>query len=512
MAKENYLIDLIEIIRVLKKNENEIAKKHLKAYGTNHTRRFLKMFQLYKAIKINEVQDFCKLKKKVSPNSTDESFNRLIKRTIERVQESLILDVNIKRTGAYSQVFTKKFFLRKNLIEAQILMGRGLKNLPLRILNRVIVNSKKYELYDELIEALYFKQIILSNTFGISSYNNLEKEITFYENCRMLLRKSKSLRESYNAGIFAKAGSKVSVQRAFDFKIDQLLENFEETNSSNILSNYFLLKIESERLKGNSVVTLIRDFIELISKSPAIYSSVRLAYLYNELAISLISEVKFEESIVNVKKSITLVSDKSLTFLICKVISTKSNILLCRFEQAVQISTKIIEKKRFEKHVAQLSILLYYKSISLFGMSDYNSALRILSKKNEIEKDKEGWNVWIRIMRILCSIELLQLNLIEYDVESFRKYIQRIDKQFEVRKRDKLILKILLELDKCFYDFEEVAQTRKEELALLASADKTMTWNPDSPEMILFHDWFEAKRTKTEYKPNFEVYRKLESL
>ena len=128
-------------------------------------------------------------------------------------------------------------------------------------------------------------------------------------------------------------------------------------------------------------------------------------------------------------------------------------------------------------------------------------------QKNEIEKDKEGWNVWIRIMRLLCSIEMLKLNMINYDIESFRKYLERTAKQYEVRERDKLVLKVLLELVKYDYNFSLTSAVVETELEKLKSTDEQYAWNPDSPELILFHDWFDAKLLKKGYSPNFEVYR-----
>jgi len=99
-------------------------------------------------------------------------------------------------------------------------------------------------------------------------------------------------------------------------------------------------------------------------------------------------------------------------------------------------------------------------------------------------------------MRLLCQVEMLKLNLIDYDIESFRKYLERTSRQYEIRERDKLILKVLYELDKQNYDFSETAKEVEDELEKLKSTDKKYAWNPDSPELILFHDWFEAKRLK----------------
>lgn len=144
-------------------------------------------------------------------------------------------------------------------------------------------------------------------------------------------------------------------------------------------------------------------------------------------------------------------------------------------------------------------------------MEKYREASLLLNNLEEIEKDKEGWNLWIRIMRILCSIELLKLNLIDYDIESFRKYIQRLNRSRDVRKRDQLILKVLLELDRCDYDFEEVSEKQEKTLDNLKSLNKEFRWQPNSPELILFHDWFEAKLVNKAYSPNFDRYRKESS-
>ena len=115
--------------------------------------------------------------------------------------------------------------------------------------------------------------------------------------------------------------------------------------------------------------------------------------------------------------------------------------------------------------------------------------------------------MWIRIMRLLCSIEMLKLNMIDYDIESFRKYLERTAKQYEVRERDKLVLKVLLELVKYDYNFSLTSVVVETELEKLKSTDEQYAWNPDSPELILFHDWFDAKLLKKGYSPNFEVYR-----
>jgi hypothetical protein len=218
-------------------------------------------------------------------------------------------------------------------------------------------------------------------------------------------------------------------------------------------------------------------------------------------------KLDFVNALLQIKESLEFRDRDDLTGQAHKLTLITILFLMGDFHKA-QVEIESIQSKRLVlKFSIVASKLEYLKAIAFFGLGQYKDAQSILSQKNEIEKDKEGWNVWIRIMRLLCSIELLKLNLIDYDMESFRKYIERTSKQYEVRERDKLILKVLLELDKQGYNFNQTASSVAEELAQLKSTDKKYAWNPDSPELILFHDWFNAKLLKKEYQPNYDIYR-----
>ena len=506
MTKEKYLNQLLEVIGVLRGPESDVARKHLQAYESNHTVNRRKMFELYKFIKINEIRDYDKLKKRISPDSTDDSFNKLIRRTIERVQESLIVDVNIRRKGSYSDIFRVKFFLRKQLMQAQILMGRGLSLRSLELYSSILRNAKKFELYDVVLEALYYKQLIQTNSVGSKYFEDIEREIEYYEDCRQFLRSSQKLRAKLTSQGIVKSQSLASLND-FEERIEQLVKYFEQTKSSNIQSIYYLLKMDLERAKGNSVHLLIKEFIVLLETSPAIYSKVRISYMNNELAVALLNELRFVEA----KNSLEGFDKQDGSFALIDVIIIithfKIIILLGELGGIASIVGRLEVRGVFEKFKLQSSIIVYYQSVSKFLQRDYSDSLQLLQSKNEIEKDKEGWNVWIRIMRLLCSIEMLKLNLIDYDIESFRKYLERTSKQFEVRERDKLVLRVLMDLDRSSYDFKLTSKEVEADLQKLKSTDKKYAWNPDSPELILFHDWFECKRLNKDYKPNFEIYR-----
>jgi len=383
-------------------------------------------------------------------------------------------------------------------------MDRGLREYPQKMFLSIIRQAKKYELFDELLDAYYLLQTLYIRWAKSKEAEDLNVKIDFYERVRTLLNKTKRVQRNFEVA----AGGKSNVNDLNARQLEVLYEYYEETGSVNVISIYYLLSIAY--YKATKDVIMIREtsqkLLDIVLESSVLYSRARLFYLHSELAYYNRLMFDFEGALIMLKEAKTQSKGRSVMSFNLGLSDIIINVFKLKYQLALNACANLL--KEYEKGFQyERSVTIYYKSISFFGLGQYEEAQSILSQKNEIEKDKEGWNVWIRIMRLLCSIELLKLNLIDYDMESFRKYIERTSKQYEVRERDKLILKVLLELDKQGYNFNQTASSVAEELAQLKSTDKKYAWNPDSPELILFHDWFNAKLLKKEYEPNFDIYR-----
>jgi methyl coenzyme M reductase subunit C-like uncharacterized protein (methanogenesis marker protein 7) len=124
-----------------------------------------------------------------------------------------------------------------------------------------------------------------------------------------------------------------------------------------------------------------------------------------------------------------------------------------------------------------------------------------------LEKDKEGWRVWLSIMRIICQIERNDLPDADLQVQSFKKYIQRWEQRSEIRERDKLVFSVLDSLNRHYLDFNAVAAAEEENLTVLAYPKGDLRWDAKSPELILFHDWFKCKLQTVPYKPDYKAYK-----
>lgn len=506
---DNLLNQIVELTSALTKQEVDTAYKHIIAYDSS-IRTSPKMALLFKAIVHKKIMQYEVLKKNIAHDSSEASFNRLIRRTLYRLRESLILDINTNRKGQYSELYRKKFEIKRRIMQAQIISAKGLPKASIKLLELTIRDAKKYELYEELIEALRTLYSISTVALQLRDIKTIESDIIIYEEFVIKLREAAYIHSNYLNKAYSKSNNTTKIT-LLNNNIRTLKKYAIETNSSNIKSYYYLLLMEKYYIKNNinKEIRAGMEFLSILKSNKAILSRSRIAYIYSNLSNTLILACNFKLSFLLSKQSILWIENRSG---VNKVAAYQTNIkslfFLAEFIESLnQVETlqKLDLLNNYNLLEAQIN---YFKVVSLFALSHFQLANKMLYSLNEFEKDKEGWNLWVRIMRILCSIELLKLKLIDYDVENFRKYIQRTDKRFGVRKRDKLILSVLLELDRASFDFEIVAMKKKEVLNKLRSRHKDYKWEPKSPEMILFHEWFDAKLEKRAYAPNFEPYRK----
>ena len=80
-----------------------------------------------------------------------------------------------------------------------------------------------------------------------------------------------------------------------------------------------------------------------------------------------------------------------------------------------------------------------------------------------------------------------------------KQFVERLKKSEVLNARQALISKILVELSRKSYDFKKVWKSRRKELDLLDSVDPDYRWQIMSPELVVFHEWFQAQLNHEKY-------------
>jgi len=190
---------------------------------------------------------------------------------------------------------------------------------------------------------------------------------------------------------------------------------------------------------------------------------------------------------------------------------------------AVSISRKMISsasrKELGEFRYAKYNYLL---ANALFQSGRFTESLDILSEEREIASDKSGWETGARILTIMALIEMRRHDEASLAVHALKRFFIRIEKESgeietgitSVSARDKKILNLLQQAERKGFAFHLLNGTAEKNISMLSSPclqrekaesaalpssppsgelEGALSWQPFTPELIPFHEWFEGK-------------------
>ncbi len=508
MTAQEDLLKLQELIKSLKSAEIEIIKRLIDQSKPNYL-KINKQQKLFFLLLNKENVEYGKVKRLVSKETTDYGFNKLIGRLKDRVLESLYLDVNINRGSNTNIAFKNKLRQKKMLVAAFMLHSRGMIDQSLDVYDDVISQSKKYELYDDLLEALYIKQGLVGLSKGIDAYEQLSEEITFYEDCRISYYNARDWYRSFYAEVDFKGLKNIDYKKKLSVYINQLNLSYNRTRSSTIRMYQYLLEMELfQQLEDYDKVDKVgQSFVAFVRGARAIYGRERVGSIYSQLAENRLKSLDFRGVIKYCTEGLKFFKNKNLNYYGLKELEIEGLYYLGELDHLKIMISELSEHSFYQQFDYRRTKLRYYLGVIHFLQGDFKRAKSEFNDTREIEKDKEGWNVWIRIMRILCNIEMAKYNFIDYDIDSFRKYIERTSHRGDVRNRDELILKTLVTLERKSFNFEKAHKMNKSYLDELKSMKEIYHWKVDSPELIIYDQWYLSKMKGVAYEPDFSSYR-----
>lgn len=392
--------------------------------------------------------------------------------------------------------------VKKKLILCSVFQNRGLFELYYETLNSICSISKKFEFFKELTEALESKRSLLIGQNKIKEANEVELEFLFYKKLRNASEEVRLIAD--RTELMAKEN--LSTERLICFleesiiKIKTLLITYP---SSNNLAYLQLIQLEyyERSLNFKSCLNEGLKLENYIVSNISIYSKNRLIYIRSKISKYYQFDLRFIESKQTANNALKLLgkSRNSLYVKVLKVLVV-SKFYLKEYSENEKLISNLLKTNIAKAYPNRLAISYYYLAVNRFMLSEYRKARIALNKTEEYFKDKYEWNAWVRLLRILITIELKKFELVEYQIQANRKYLSAHKSQ--IRPRLHCINKLLLGLIRNDFDFNYAS---KKKSALLESLenDPSLAWNINSPELIQFHNWYKSKSEGTEYKAVF---------
>lgn len=410
-----------------------------------------------------------------------------------KILEVISNDFFLEKNEILDEIAVQSVKLRKRMSQFVMLYNTKSKSaLSIKLLDKIINDCVTYEVYPVLIDALSFKRNSLNYTLeNLKNYKQisekLEKAILnhalfadimgIYNNVRYLHIQQKKHHQLKNF-----------LYHSIKKKERSVLAS----NSGLTLYFFYLLKIiyfENIRNFAQAAVYCHKLTI-LVKERKSVYRKNRLASAYHYSATIAIYGGLYEKAIVYSSQALALFPAHSINSVIAKEYIFNAAFYAKKFRVAKKYLASILNSK-LEIDDFGKSKYTFWAACLDFAQSRYAKVLKTLLQKQLITKDKLGWDWQIRILSILCFIELNKFEEASNAIAALGQYIWRENKkEIAISNRQKRIYIILQKLSNCGFQFKSNKPELNKQLLLIT---KRNAWQPLTPELVRFDVWLKTK-------------------
>ena len=422
------------------------------------------------------------------------ALKKLLQRFTDKVIDILVSKEFLVIDEIYDVRSKNVFIIRKKLLLYDVLAIHGVTNYALLILNQVIALSKKIEYYDYLLISLEKKLVKMTLSSGEGNFNRVYMDILHYSDCNSALKNCIYLLRLYSSSYEYK--QEVFSDSKLLLAIKKVKGDYKRTKSKSIKIYIFYLEgIYYYNIKNfrKCIANFKLLFKYLNSNGNIVHNSYFVSCLIN------ISEIdtmlyNFEKSLACLYKVIHQFSRNEYNDKLIREMIFLNYFYLGDIRKAAE-SIKILQDVKLRDLISPFLTAKrnYYLAVMYTINGLFNDSNKILSNCLPLFKDKTGWNIGVRLLSIINNIELEKFMFVESEIENLRKHISRIKKENEFYSRLLIISKILNNLISHSFNYQVVAKKYEILFEKISSNNSTQRWMIKSPEMLIFHEWFDAK-------------------
>ncbi|MBI3510663.1 MAG: hypothetical protein HY064_08360 [Bacteroidetes bacterium] len=430
-------------------------------------------------------------------SQTDSRIIRIKNRVFARVLDSLLIDINISRFGYEDEMHPIQIHLRKKMILHELLRYTPLRvTVGATILREVISTSKRYELFSILLDALYIKKWLGGMKEGFEYYKKIGSEIEFYEEAKMANQKANDLLIELNSyDVFNPNADPEQMESYMENTLKSLRSGYTKFKTKNILFTiyYFELALFHQRNQFKEGLALLEGTLEWLKNDKVVGRKFRIGTWYSQMAEFQALLGNYELALEQLRNSRKYFSESSMNVVVSKRSEINYIFQLGKYREAKDLIDELINKGTRVMGDFRRDILVYTKACCHFMLGEFKECSRIVSQKYVIMKDKLGWELNLRYLRIMTMIERGHPDEAMAMVESTSKFIERNRNNKMLTIRDRTICKLMQELAKEGFSFHSPSVQAYHYILLLMEKNKPHRWELLGTELVRPHNWAKNK-------------------
>ena len=382
----------------------------------------------------------------------------------------------------------------RNILLVDILRYRGLFKESDQILNEIIISSKEYEAFDILIFALNKKRFRSIDILSKKELLFLDKEITHFQKLAIAVSTSKKI---FRDLIVSQDNIKQKELNNNYIKSISIVSNLYKRFKNNTIKYYLLsMKSDYESIQNQNAksIEICDELLTLILENKNIYSRNRLGTAYLHKALYLRNSKKFDKVLDALHKGEELLSRLPQTKIVAYYQIAIYYFItgdLKKFKHYLNIANlvdfNLITLKMKER-------LFYLNSLSFFIDSKFREANSTLDVLLSLGQDDFNFDLDKKLLQIMINVELGNFDLCDKLIENFRKFVNSKSDYLNNSILSKYILKVLYQIKKSGYNFENLSSIVYDYLKVL---EETLDYKNDF--LLPFTPWFTAKANNVPY-------------
>jgi len=416
----------------------------------------------------------------------------IIKEKLEStVFDALCLNQHFNNESNFNQYDRISLKLKKEMLVFKTIYrsnNKGKVKFLIQLLDNIIKETKEYEIFEILIEALTSKKYFISIRQGPEKFNEIENEIKHSEYCyhALIYATDCYYKLAFEDEFISQLSDKGKINQIKKF-IVQIEKDYNQTQSQTI--KYYLEKIRiiyyEKRKLYKKAILVCEKLISLLSDNVIIGRKERIGFVYDYLCRYYSYLNKYKLAAIAAQNARKYYIEDSFNYLISKEQEFFAHFYAKQLEKASFCSNILLNHSLTDTGEFRKSKFTYYQACILFEQKSFKCALALLSQSLEITR----WNISVRILHIMIFIELNMINEAARAIEALRKNIERLKKDKEIKPRDIEIIYLLREMEKDGYAYNPKNAKAKSSLNNLSSLKTKYTWEHFSQELIPFHKW-----------------------
>lgn len=430
------------------------------------------------------------------------TFRMRCQRMYEDLLDFLLHHDLLEGDETLTEVSRAKVQVKKLFAQYQILGNRGLYKAAIDLLNNIAEIADQFELYEDAIHALGDLSNIYASLNDKFNYDRIVSRLNTYTRVFEVYRKALQLYNSSSLRIVFHPDT-LRKNPEIEKEMVQIRNLFYEFRQPRIGWFYHHITMRYHLVRREYTLAEEAGYrmLELQRLHPSIGSDSMVGATYNMLAHAHMHRFRFDYALEAVQQAqyyfrynrINLTMARELEFL-CLLYAKKPDKAEERINELLAETSERFEKFKWSLHQ-------YLKACVHFVKGEFTKANKILvMEMQEIEKDKEGYNINTRIVDLMVLIENKKYDVAARRIDSFKKHMDRMLQAGGVKERYIKIFQLLKELAESDYNFRRVWAARRQILEDLGGDEaNALAWEILSSEVLPFQVWFESKATNVSF-------------